>query len=126
MSPGAILLLQLPLEKSEIRQDCEPRAQALCAEPDIHTEPVVPFRIRRFRIRRISHPSIGERKRAAWTSSRNTPKPVVSLPGARSDHSTMLIEGFTLRSLEAENRRHALSFHSRYGKWMPREDSNLN
>jgi CRP-like cAMP-binding protein len=31
--------------------------------------------------------------------------------GQRSDHSTMLIEGFMLRTLESENRRHAVSFH---------------
>jgi CRP-like cAMP-binding protein len=31
--------------------------------------------------------------------------------GQTSDHSTMLIEGFMLRTLVADNRRHAVSFH---------------
>lgn len=31
--------------------------------------------------------------------------------GQTSDHSTMLIEGFMLRTLEAESRRYAVSFH---------------
>ena len=31
--------------------------------------------------------------------------------GQTSTHSTMLIEGFMLRTLESENRRHAVSFH---------------
>ncbi|OBX19521.1 transcriptional regulator [Erythrobacter sp. QSSC1-22B] len=31
--------------------------------------------------------------------------------GQTSKHSTMLIEGFMLRTLESENRRHAVSFH---------------
>lgn len=31
--------------------------------------------------------------------------------GQTCDHSTMLIEGFMLRTLETENRRHAVSFH---------------